>query len=86
MLKNYFTIAFRNLLRNKSYTFINVAGLTLGITTCIIIFLIIKREVSFDKAFSNSKNIYRIVRETTDASGIEKNNDNTIPFGRSIKE
>jgi putative ABC transport system permease protein len=44
MLKNYFTIAFRNLLRNKSYTFINVAGLALGITTCIIIFLIIKRE------------------------------------------
>ncbi|MBK8290861.1 MAG: hypothetical protein IPK96_07770 [Flammeovirgaceae bacterium] len=51
MLKNYFTIAFRNLLRNKSYTFINVAGLLWESLTCIIIFLIIKREVSFDQAF-----------------------------------
>jgi putative ABC transport system permease protein len=85
MLKNYFTIAFRNLLRNKSYTFINVAGLTLGITTCIIIFLIIKREVSFDKAFSNSKNIYRIVRETTDASGIEKTTITPYPLAEALK-
>jgi len=85
MLKNYFTIAFRNLLRNKSYTFINVAGLALGITTCIIIFLIIKREVSFDQAFSNSKNIYRIVRETSDASGIEKTTITPYPLAEALK-
>jgi putative ABC transport system permease protein len=85
MLKNYFTIAFRNLLRNKSYTFINVAGLALGITTCIIIFLIIKREVSFDQAFANSKNIYRIVRETTDASGVEKTTVTPYPLAEALR-
>lgn len=85
MLKNYFTIAFRNLLRNKSYTFINVAGLALGITTCIIIFIIIKREVSFDQAFSKSKNIYRIVREVTDASGLEKTTITPYPLAEALK-
>ncbi len=85
MIKNYFIIAFRNLLRNKSYTFINVAGLALGITTCIIIFLIIKRELSFDKAFAQSENIYRIVRETTDASGIEKTTITPYPLGQALK-
>jgi len=85
MLKNYFTIAFRNLLRNKSYTFINVAGLALGITTCIIIFLIIKRELSFDLAFSNSKNIYRIVRATSDASGVEKTTVTPYPLAEALK-
>jgi putative ABC transport system permease protein len=85
MIKNYFIIAFRNLLRNKSYTFINVAGLALGITTCIIIFLIIKREVSFDKAFANSENIYRIVREAKDASGVEKTTITPYPLGKALK-
>lgn len=85
MIKNYFIIAFRNLVRNKSYTFINVAGLALGITTCIIIFIIIKRELSFDQAFSNSKNIYRIVCETSDASGVEKTTITPYPLAEALK-
>ncbi|MBS1542538.1 MAG: ABC transporter permease, partial [Bacteroidetes bacterium] len=67
MFKNYITIAVRSLLRKKAYTLINVAGLALGITTCVIIFLIIKHELSFDTSFSKAKNIYRIVRNSTDA-------------------
>ena len=84
MLKNDLTIAFRKLLRDKSYTFINVAGLALGITTCIIIFLIIKRELSFDTSFANAKNIYRIVRATKDASGVEKSTITPYPLGQAL--
>ena len=86
MLRNYLTIAFRSILRNKSYAFINIAGLALGITTCLIIFLIIKRETSFDTAFSNADAIYRVVRHSTDASGVEKSSVTPYPLGAAMKD
>lgn len=85
MLRNYFTIAFRSLLRNKSYTLINILGLALGITTCIVIFLIIRHELSYDKAFTKAERIYRIVRHSTDASGLTKSSITPYPLGPTLK-
>jgi len=58
MLKNYLKIALRNLRRNKSYTFINFLGLTMGMTCCVLIALYVKSELSFDDF---NKKINRIV-------------------------
>ncbi len=85
MIKNYFVIAFRSILRNKSYASINIAGLALGITTCLIIFLIIKREVSYDTVFSRAESIYRIVRHSTDASGLNKSSITPYTLGNALK-
>jgi putative ABC transport system permease protein len=85
MIKNYITIAFRSILRNKSYAFINIAGLALGITTCLIIFLIIKREMSFDTGFSKADAIYRVVHHAKDASGISKSSVTPYPLGQAMK-
>ena len=85
MLKNYFTIALRGLARNKTYAFINIAGLGLGITTCLIIFLIVQYELSFDKAFSKADSIYRVVNITTNASGEDKSSVTPYPLGRALK-
>ncbi|MFM7857110.1 MAG: ABC transporter permease, partial [Flammeovirgaceae bacterium] len=85
MWRNYFTVAFRSLLRNKSYAVINVLGLALGITTCIIIFLIIKHELGYDKSFSKASQIYRIVRHATDASGLTKSSVTPYPLGPALK-
>jgi predicted permease len=85
MWRNYFTIAFRSLLRNKSYAVINVLGLALGITTCIIIFLLIKYELGYDKSFSKASQIYRIVRHATDASGLSKSSVTPYPLGPVLK-
>ena len=63
MLKNYFTIAFRNLSKHRFYTFINIAGLAIGIASCLIITLFILHELSFDKHFSNAERIYRLDSE-----------------------
>ena len=52
MLRNYFKIAFRNLIRNKNYTIINIAGLGAGIAVCLIIFIVIQYETSFDNFHS----------------------------------
>ncbi len=63
MIKNYLKIAVRNLKRNKSYAFINTSGLAVGIGACLLIFLVIQFETSFDTFHSNKKNIYRVVSE-----------------------
>ena len=61
MFRNYFIIALRNLRRNRVYSFINIAGLSIGLTCAMLILLYVKDEVSFDKFHRNVNNIYRIV-------------------------
>ena len=48
MVKNYLLITFRNFLRNRNYTLINMLGLCIGTTSCILIFLLISNELRFD--------------------------------------
>ena len=60
MLKNYFKVAFRYLLRHKEYTIINVMGLAVGISCCILIMLFVRSEVSYDKFHSKADRIYRM--------------------------
>jgi putative ABC transport system permease protein len=64
MIKNYFKVAMRYLLRNKGYTGINILGLAIGITCCILIMLFIRSEWSYDKFHNKADRIYRAwVRE-----------------------
>lgn len=60
MLKNFFTIAWRNLVRNKLHTLINILGLAIGVSACLVIFLIVRFELSFNKGFQGYESIYRI--------------------------
>src|SRR5690349_17975136 len=63
MFKNYFKTTFRNLARNKVYSFINITGLSLGLACAMLIMLYVKDEVSFDRFHKNVNNIYRIVSQ-----------------------
>ena len=60
MLHNYFNIALRNLLKNKTHTLINIFGLALGIASVFLIALYINGELSYDKFHEGAENIYRI--------------------------
>lgn len=60
MLKNYFTIAWRNMARNKMYSGITIGGFALGLATCMVIFLFIKNEVSFDNYHKDGGRIFRL--------------------------
>jgi len=60
MFKNYFRIAIRNLARNKIYSFINIAGLSLGLASAMLIILYVKDEVSFDRFHKGVNQIYRV--------------------------
>ena len=61
MIRNYVKIAFRNLLRNKLYTTLNVAGLTFGLTCFLLIGLYVFDELTFDQQHSNGSRIYRVI-------------------------
>src|ERR1700754_4619861 len=63
MLLNYFKIAWRSLSRNKVYSAINVLGLSLGISACLVIYLITHFELSYDKFHPQRDRIYRVVVE-----------------------
>ena len=63
MLKNYFKTAIRNLSRSKSYATINIAGLAAGIAICLVMFMIIRYEMSFDDYHKKKDRIYRVLTE-----------------------
>jgi putative ABC transport system permease protein len=60
MLRNYFTIAYRTILQQKSYAFINVMGLALGLSACIVIFLVVRNELSYDAFNQKADRTYRV--------------------------
>lgn len=62
MFKNYFITAWRNLVKSKVFSFINILGLTIGITVCMMIFLFVTNEFSFDNFHNDGDRIYRLMR------------------------
>ena len=60
MLKNYFKIAFRNLVRTKVYSFINIFGLSLGVACCLLLALYVHDEFSYDRHHQRLNDLYRI--------------------------
>jgi len=83
MLKNYFKIAFRNLMKYKFISFINLFGLTVGLTCCLLILTYILNEISYDKYNKNAERIYRVTRSFNNEDGVVSLNLCTVapPFG-----
>lgn len=78
MIPNYFKIAFRNLKRHKAFSFINIAGLATGIASCLLLFTVIKYELSYDRFQPGYENIYRVV--TQDKTPVGIHHTSGIPF------
>jgi len=62
MFRNYFKVAYRNLKKNKAYTFISVFGLAIGLAVCTLLLLYVQNEFSYDKYHKNVDNIYRLTQ------------------------
>lgn len=60
MIRNFLTVAWRNLLKNKVHSLINITGLAIGISSCLVIYLIVSFELSFNKGFPGYDQIYRL--------------------------
>src|SRR5580704_17240573 len=63
MIRNYFKIALRNLIKRKFYSAINIFGLSLGITCSIFLYLFVSYHVSFDRYHKNASRTYRVLNE-----------------------
>jgi putative ABC transport system permease protein len=63
MIKNYFKIALRNMWKNKAFTFVNLTGLVVGITACLLILQYVSFELSFDQFHKDADRIYRITND-----------------------
>lgn len=69
MLRNYLKIAFRNLLKHKGFTFINIAGLSLGLTSFLVIALYVQDELGYDRFHQKADRIYRVSRYFKSSDG-----------------
>ena len=85
MIKNYFKTAFRNLKRNKSYTLINIAGLAVGIAACLLIFLVIRFETSFDNFHPGKAHIYRIASVYNEQNEISYAGGSSFAVGPALR-
>ena len=85
MIKNYFKTAFRNLQRNKSYAVINMLGLAIGIAACLLIFLVVRFETSFDNFHSKKNSIYRIGTEFHNQDGVSYSDGIAFPVAPALR-
>jgi putative ABC transport system permease protein len=86
MLKNYFKIAFRNLFKNKVYSFINIFGLALGIACCLLIGLYVTNEWNYDQFHEKADRTYRVWYEETTPDGRELLNTATpVVLGTTLR-
>src|SRR6187401_1799343 len=69
MIKNHLKIAWRNILRNKISSIVNILGLSLGICACIVIYIITSFEFGFDSFHADKKRIYRVMADVTETTG-----------------
>ncbi|MDX2302922.1 MAG: FtsX-like permease family protein [Microscillaceae bacterium] len=86
MLKNYFKIACRNLLRNRDFTLINIFGLAIGINACLIVYLWTSYEMSFDTFHPDRQRIYRVVTDIDNAGEIWKFAGVVDPLGPTMQK
>ncbi len=85
MLSNYLKVTFRNSLKQKTYSFINIVGLAIGIACCLLIFLHVTDELSYDTYHQNSDELYRVAKTRT-AGGNEFNSAwSQAPMGPAIE-
>lgn len=69
MIRNYISIAWRNIKRNKVYAATNISGLAVGIAACLVLFIVIQYELSYDRFQPNYKNIYHVAAKIKSAEG-----------------
>lgn len=86
MIKNYFSVAFRNFWRNKTFSLINIFGLAIGISSALVIFLIVQYDFSFDTFHKDGDRIYRVVSNFIFSGETYHNSGVTYPMGNALRK
>lgn len=85
MFKNYLKIIWRNLFKNKVHSFINIAGLAISIASCLILYYMIRFELSFDTFHTNNERTYRVVNESHYPEGIDYGQGVPAPLPAALR-
>ncbi|MBS1746805.1 MAG: ABC transporter permease, partial [Bacteroidetes bacterium] len=85
MFKNYVLTSFRSFWRNKLNSIINIFGLAVSIASCIVVYVLVKHETSFDSFHSNADRIYRIVYDEKTAQGIQYTGTSTFALAPALR-
>ena len=85
MLKTNFKIAWRNLFSNKIYSLINITGLTVGLTSCLLVSTVVVDELSYDKQWKNTDRVYRLISTTSLQNAEERTASTFTAFGPELK-
>ncbi|MGM0666114.1 MAG: ABC transporter permease, partial [Bacteroidota bacterium] len=86
MIKNFFKLAFRNILSNKSTSFLNIFGLSIGLAASLLILMWIQHELSYDKFFDDSDQIYRVEEDQHYSGNVYHVNVTPYPAGAEWKK
>src|SRR5688572_8494700 len=86
MLKTYLLIAYRSIRKNTAHALVNVAGLAIGITCSLVIFLIVRFELSFDDHHQAGDRIFRVVTEFTKAEEPGYSSGVTYPLAEAMRQ
>ena len=86
MLKNYFKIAFRNLWRHKVFSIINISGLAIGMASAILIFLWVHNEISYDRFYKKTANIYKIHNRDKVNGDLVVSGQSPVPLAPALKQ
>src|SRR6185312_2696066 len=87
MFKNHLPIAWRNLIKNKVYSFINIFGLTVGLCACLVIATVVIDELSYDRQWSRGKDLYRIINIHRNGDALyEKHSYSALGLGPELKK
>ncbi len=86
MFKNYLFIAWRNLIKKKGYSAVNIFGLALGMACCILIFMYVSYERSFDTYHTKGDRIYRVIHGASDATADTYWVWGNAPIGQALKD
>lgn len=85
MFKNYIKTAWRNLVRNKAFSIINITGLAIGIAASLLLFIVVQYERSYDTFHTNYKRIYRVVTQSTFSDGAIYNAGIPVPAVEALR-
>src|SRR4051794_31285070 len=86
MIKSYFTIAWRNLLRNKLYSAINIGGLSIGMSVSFLLLLYVYNEFSFNDVHTNGGRIYKVFKNQSTEGEVHTSGITSAPLALAMQK
>ena len=86
MIKNYFKTAWRNLLKNRVYSLINITGLVVGLSACLLVATVVVDELSYDKQWTHANQLYRLISINNLNNAAERTPNSFSALGPELKQ